>query len=278
MDKLGLVLEEKSAQDAAGADLEQTESSAPDSLGASAPTTRLYRRRWLMLLLFSAVSLSNSYQWIQYGIISDIIMKFYMVEAVAVDMIAMIYMIVYVLLVVPGSWLLGKKGLRVTLLWASVFNCAGAWIKVASAKPDWYWVTALGQCLCAVAQVLTLGVPSLMAAVWFGENEVSSACSIGVFGNLVSWFSQATFSADLPRPRVKTVLQAWLAGLLLCLFFNMDISGWMHPRNFISPFKCFFPFRLAAPDRWGPGATAWDFCDTGGLGGDAWLKPFSHKQ
>ena len=186
MDKLGLVLEEKSAQDAAGADLEQTESSAPDSLGASAPTTRLYRRRWLMLLLFSAVSLSNSYQWIQYGIISDIIMKFYMVEAVAVDMIAMIYMIVYVLLVVPGSWLLGKKGLRVTLLWASVFNCAGAWIKVASAKPDWYWVTALGQCLCAVAQVLTLGVPSLMAAVWFGENEVSSACSIGVFGNLVS--------------------------------------------------------------------------------------------
>lgn len=181
-----VVLQKNSAQDATGDNLEQTKSSAPAGLGAFAPTTRLYRRRWLMLLLFSTVSMSNGYQWIQYGIISDIIMKFYMVEAVAVDMIAMIYMIVYILLIVPGSWLLEKKGMRVTLLWASLFNCAGAWIKVASARPDLYWVTVLGQCLCAVAQVLILGIPPRLAAVWFGQNEVSSACSTAVFGNQVS--------------------------------------------------------------------------------------------
>lgn len=181
-----LVSQENSAQDATRGNVEQTESSAPASLGACAPATHLYRRRWLMLLLFSTVSMSNAYQWIQYSIISDIIMKFYMVEAVAVDMVAMIYMIVYVLLIVPGSWLLEKKGMRVTVLLASFFNCAGAWIKVASARPDLYWVTALGQCLCAVAQVLTLGIPPRLAAIWFGQNEVSTACSVGVFGNQVS--------------------------------------------------------------------------------------------
>lgn len=198
-----VVLPEKSAQDETGDKLEQTKSSAPASLGAWAPTTRLYRRRWLMLLLFATLSMSNGYQWIQYGIISDIIMKFYMVEAVAVDMIAMIYMIVYVLLIVPGSWLLESKGMRVALLWASVFNCAGAWIKVASARPHLYWVTVLGQCLCAVTQVLTLGIPPRLAAVWFGQNEVSSACSIGVLGNQVSLFHQTTSSSDLPPSKSK---------------------------------------------------------------------------
>ncbi|CAG10621.1 unnamed protein product, partial [Tetraodon nigroviridis] len=140
-------------------------------------------RRWLMLLLFFTVSMSNAYQWIQYGIISNIIMKFYAVEAVAVDMISMVYMIFYILLIVPSSWLLEKKGMRVTLISACVFNSAGAWIKVASARPDLYWVTLLGQCVCAIGQVLILGIPPRLAAVWFGQNEVSSACSIGVIGN-----------------------------------------------------------------------------------------------
>lgn len=181
-----LVSQEKVAQGEMGDKVEPTKSSAPASLGAVAPTTRLYRRRWLMLLLYASISMSNGYQWIQYGIISDIIMKFYRVEAVEVDIISMVYMMVYVPLVVPCSWLLENKGLRVTLLWANVFNCAGAWIKVASARPDLYWVTLLAQCICAVAQVLTLAIPPRLAAVWFGENEVSSACSIGVFGNQVS--------------------------------------------------------------------------------------------
>ena len=34
-------------------------------------------------------------------------------------------------------------------------------------------------------KVFILGVPSKLAATWFGENEVSTACAIGVFGNQV---------------------------------------------------------------------------------------------
>ncbi|KAF4084253.1 hypothetical protein AMELA_G00126590 [Ameiurus melas] len=145
--------------------------------------TRLYRRRWLIVLLFSSYSLCNAYQWIQYGIISNIFMQFYGVSAFAVDWISMIYMLTYIPLVFPVTWLLDRKGLRVVALVATGVNCAGAWIKVASAKPHLFWVSALGQVACAVAQVFILGMPSHIAAVWFGPKEVSTACSIGVFGN-----------------------------------------------------------------------------------------------
>ncbi|MCI4382484.1 hypothetical protein PGIGA_G00015400 [Pangasianodon gigas] len=145
--------------------------------------TRLYRRRWLIVLLFSSYSLCNAYQWIQYGIINNIFMQFYSVSAFAVDWMSMVYMLTYIPFIFPVTWLLDRKGLRVVALVGAGVNCAGAWIKVASAKPHLFWLSALGQVACSVAQVFILGMPSHIAAVWFGPEEVSTACSIGVFGN-----------------------------------------------------------------------------------------------
>ncbi|XP_032403667.1 choline/ethanolamine transporter flvcr2a isoform X2 [Xiphophorus hellerii] len=155
----------------------------PNGECGSAPPTHLYKRRWVIVLLFSAYSLSNAYQWIQYGIISNIIMKFYNVDGFAADWLSMIYMLAYIPFIFPVTWLLEKYGLRCTALVANALNCAGTWIKVASARPDLFWVTLLGQSASALAQVFILGIPSNLASVWFGANEVSTACSIGVFGN-----------------------------------------------------------------------------------------------
>lgn len=165
---------------------DQTECSIPNGDGGPRITTRLYKKRWVIVFLFSSYSLCNAYQWIQYGIISNIITKFYHVNVAAVDWLSMIYMVTYIPLIFPVTWLLDRKGLRITALLANVFNCAGTWIKVASAKPDLFWVTMLGQFSCSISQVFILGMPSRLASVWFGADEVSTACSIGVFGNQVS--------------------------------------------------------------------------------------------
>lgn len=48
---------------------------AEDSAENKAPQIKLYRRRWLMLLIFVLVSTSNAFQWIEFSIITSIIMK-----------------------------------------------------------------------------------------------------------------------------------------------------------------------------------------------------------
>lgn len=161
-------------------------SSIPNGGSGSAAPTRVYRRRWVIVFLFSSYSLCNAYQWIQYGIISNIIVKFYAVDGFAVDWLSMVFMLTYIPFIFPVTWLLDKKGLRITALVANALNCAGTWIKVASAKPDLFAVTMLGQFTSSLAQVFILGMPSRLASVWFGADEVSTACSIGVFGNQVS--------------------------------------------------------------------------------------------
>ncbi|KAK5623546.1 Feline leukemia virus subgroup C receptor- protein 2 [Crenichthys baileyi] len=152
--------------------------------GHGAPQqTRLYKRRWLIVFLFSSYSMCNSYQWIQYGIIGNIFMRFYGVDAFTTDWLSMIYMLTYIPLIFPVTWLLDRKGLRVIALVGTALNCTGTWVKVVSVRPDLFPVTFLGQFCSSLAQVFILGMPSKIASVWFGSEEVSTACSIGVFGN-----------------------------------------------------------------------------------------------
>ncbi|XP_038582108.1 feline leukemia virus subgroup C receptor-related protein 2-like [Micropterus salmoides] len=147
--------------------------------------TKLYHRRWFMLFLFSAVSASNAFIWLQYGIISNIFMRFYNTDSLAIDWLSMIYLLTYIPLILPVLWLLDNRGIRDIVLVGSAFNCIGAWIKIGSASPNLFTVTFLGQFVCSVATVFVLGIPSYLASVWFGEEEVSTACSIGVLGNQV---------------------------------------------------------------------------------------------
>lgn len=147
--------------------------------------TKLYHRRWLMLFLFSSVSASNAFMWLQYSIISNIFMRFYNIDSLAIDWLSMIYLLTYIPLILPVLWLLDNRGIRDVVLVGSAFNCIGAWIKIGSASPNMFPITFFGQFVCSVATVFVLGIPSYLASVWFGEKEVSSACSIGVLGNQV---------------------------------------------------------------------------------------------
>lgn len=188
--------------------------------------THLYRRRWLIVFLFSSYSLCNSYQWIQYGIISNIVAKFYGVDYFTIDWMSMIYMLTYIPFIFPVTWLLEKKGLRVVALVATAFNCLGTWVKVASARPDLFAVTFLGQFCCSFAQVFILGMPSRIASVWFGSDEVSTACSIGVFGNQVGLRSDTTLYVWRRKTTATTLGHPSDFPCLVAGLFNKERTTW----------------------------------------------------
>ncbi|KAM7344815.1 histamine transporter isoform 1-T6 [Cochliomyia hominivorax] len=144
---------------------------------------KVYKRRWAVLILFAFYSASNSMQWIQYSIINNIVTRYYGVSDKWIDWTSMIYMILYIPLIFPGSWFLDKMGLRITALVGVIGTCIGAWIKVFSVGPDLFFVGFAGQSIVALSQVCILSLPARLAAVWFGPDQVSSACSVGVFGN-----------------------------------------------------------------------------------------------
>ncbi|XP_058054546.1 heme transporter FLVCR2 [Anopheles bellator] len=144
---------------------------------------RVYKRRWLVLALFVMYSASNALQWIQYSIIANIVQRYYDITSTWVDWTSMIFMILYIPLIFPASWILDKMGLRIAAISGVLGTCLGAWVKCFSVSPELFWVGFVGQSIVAASQVFILSLPAKVAAVWFGPDQVSSACSIGVFGN-----------------------------------------------------------------------------------------------
>lgn len=159
--------------------------STPADANKSPPEIRLYPTRFVMLFLFCAYSMSNSFQWIQYSIINNIICTYYDVSAISVNWTSVVYMVVYIPLIIPATWLLEKYGLRAAVITGSLGTCIGSWVKCLSGSPEQFTITMVGQTIVAMSQIFILGIPPQLAAVWFSDSEVSRACAVGVFGNQV---------------------------------------------------------------------------------------------
>lgn len=106
--------------------------------------THLYKRRFFILGIFCLYSMSSAFQWIEYAIIMNIIMKYYSVSELTVSWTSMIYMLAYIPLMFVATWMLDHWGLRRVLLFGSVLNAVGALIKIGSVSPDLFVVTFIG--------------------------------------------------------------------------------------------------------------------------------------
>ena len=53
--------------------------------------------------------MTNAFQWIQYAIINNIVARYWDVSAATIDWLSLIYMVVYVPLIFPATWLIDKK-------------------------------------------------------------------------------------------------------------------------------------------------------------------------
>ncbi|XP_074111577.1 choline/ethanolamine transporter flvcr2a isoform X1 [Cotesia typhae] len=184
--------------------------------------TKIYRRRWFMLAIFVIYSASNAMQWIQYSIITDIVMKYYKVDAFLVDMTSMIYMITYIPFIFPASYILDKYGLRYAALAGGLGTALGSWVKVFSVEQDQFLIAFIGHTIVASSQCFILSVPARLAAVWFGPDQVSSACSIGVFGNqlgiAIGFLFPPMLVKDSPDPSIVK------DGLKIMNYMNASIT------------------------------------------------------
>ncbi|KAK7863994.1 hypothetical protein R5R35_000102 [Gryllus longicercus] len=135
-----------------------------------------------MLALFMAFGFMSTSQWVQYSIIANIVMRYYNVSSYAVDWTSILFMAVYIPLVFPATYFFDKLGLRKGLLVGVALMAVGTWIKCGSAEPSRYAVTLTGQTFVGMSQAFLLSVPPHIASTWFGSDEVSTACSLGILG------------------------------------------------------------------------------------------------
>jgi len=143
-----------------------------------------YKTRWLVLAIFSLISMANAVIWISLSSISSIVKGYYKVADSAVNWLAMIFSVMYVF-VLLSAYCLNKYGLKFTILVGAVANAIASCLRLIGSGRDGFYFVMAGNALAGLAQSFILFVPPSLAATWFGESERGTASAIGMLMNML---------------------------------------------------------------------------------------------
>jgi len=149
---------------------------------ADAPV-RLYGYRWVVLAAFCFVNLTMQMLWIAYAPITGAAAAFYGVSDLAIGFLAMSFMLAFIPLSIPASWLIDTYGFRAAVgLGAVMMGVFGLIRGFAGAH---YSVALVGTLGVAAAQPLFLNAWTKLPAQWFAVHERASAVGVITLANLV---------------------------------------------------------------------------------------------
>ena len=101
------------------------------------PKITAYPHRWFALAIFISHEITSNMMWITFSPISTIATCYYGVSLFWINSLSWIFMLTYVVLLYPATWVLERHGLRVTAIVGGCLNTAGAWMRFAgSGKYD----------------------------------------------------------------------------------------------------------------------------------------------
>lgn len=168
---------------------------ASEANEAGPASFKLYPQRWLMLAIFSAFSASSGMEWLTYAPISPLFTLYFASSPFTVTCFSLLFMLVYVCLAIPVGGLVRSHGARDSLCAAATVNLIGATLKLLPWPfvsgfdyPNVAWGFALsGSMCCAIAQLVVLPTPVLLASSWFGSHERVTATAIGTAANSIGY-------------------------------------------------------------------------------------------
>eukprot|EP00466_Bigelowiella_natans_P021257 jgi/Bigna1/82903/fgenesh1_pg.99_\ len=152
---------------------------------------KMYSSRWIALAVYALGSLANAMIWISFAPIATVVSHTYSVNNTAVNMLSVIFMILYIPGTYLASYLFKRFGLRGTILAANTLNVAGSVLRFASivgskdskANNGGYALLLIGQGMCGLVQPIFVNAAALIAATWFALEQRDLATVIASMAN-----------------------------------------------------------------------------------------------
>lgn len=138
---------------------------------------RIYRYRWVILILFMCVVAVNQLLWITFAPITGSAAKFYMVSDLWIGLLSMVFMFVYIFVSIPASWVIDTYGIRVAVGIGAVFT--GVFGLIRGVMADSFTWVFIAQTGIAFGQPFLLNAMTTIAARWFPIRERAMASGLG---------------------------------------------------------------------------------------------------
>jgi MFS family permease len=147
------------------------------------PQYKLYSYRWVVLAAFMFVNLTIQILWIGYAPITGLAASFYGVSDLQIGFLAMSFMIAFIPLSIPVSWVIDTYGFRVAVSIGAILM--GVFGILRGLAGDNYTLVLWSTFGLAAAQPFLLNAWTTVPAKWFALEERATAVGIVTLGNLL---------------------------------------------------------------------------------------------
>ncbi len=143
----------------------------------AAENFKVYRYRWVVLAVFMGAIAVNQLAWITFAPITGVAAKYYGVSDLSIGLLSMSFMIVYIFVSIPASWVIDTYGFRTAVTIGALLT--GVFGMTRALVGDNYNLVLVSQIGIAVGQPFILNALTKVAARWFPILERATASGLG---------------------------------------------------------------------------------------------------
>jgi MFS family permease len=138
---------------------------------------KIYGYRWVVLVAFMFVISINQLLWITFAPITSSAAAFYGVSDLSIGLLSMCFMIVYIVVSIPASWMIDKFGIKIAV--GIGVTLTGIFGLLRGLMSDNYTLVLIAQIGIAIGQPFILNAITTVSARWFPINERATAAGLG---------------------------------------------------------------------------------------------------
>jgi len=177
---------------------------------------RVFRYRWVVLAGFMLAVAFNQLLWITFAPITGPAAAYYGVSDLSIGLLSMSFMIAYLFLALPASWVIDTYGFRTAVGIGVVLT--GAFGLMRGLVAANYTLVLIAQIGIAIGQPFILNAVTKVAARWFPLNERATASGLGSLAVYVGILVGLALTPFL-------TLQVGIARLLMIYGVGASIAG-----------------------------------------------------
>jgi MFS family permease len=156
---------------------------------------KVYSSRWLILSVYMLMVAVNQLLWITFAPITGDATRYYGVSDLMIGLLSMCFMIVYIVVSIPASWVIDKYGIRIGVGVGAVFTGVFGMIR-GFAGTD-YQLLLIAQIGIAIGQPFILNAITKLAARWFPMEERATAAGLGTLAMYIGILAGMTLTPYL---------------------------------------------------------------------------------
>ncbi|HUU61524.1 MAG TPA: MFS transporter [Acidimicrobiia bacterium] len=182
-----------------------------------APAVRLYGYRWVVLAAFALLNVVVQSNWITFAPVTDDAAAYYGVSDLQIGLLSMVFMVVFVVMSIPASYIIDTYGLRVGVgIGAILTGVFGLTRGLLGSDFTWVFVSQVG---LAIGQPFVMNAITKVGARWFPLTERATAAAVPslaqFIGIIVAMAATPSLLKGLEMPGMLLVYGAASVGAAL---------------------------------------------------------------